>query len=127
MAPELYLSILSGRENDVSSLSQKQRDNHAGLRLFGDSGHLFSGPNKLHSSRNTPNQTFDVLGNLAPDLTFRILKHLSIRELLAIELVCFYSMTTPVSEYLLHDQVSRKWQILPSCAVETPLLENDCK
>ena len=64
------------------------------------------------------------------DLTFRILKCLSIRELLVIELlVCFYSMTTPVPEYLLHDQVSRKWQrvILPSCSVETPLLENDCK
>jgi pyrimidine and pyridine-specific 5'-nucleotidase len=55
--------------------------------------------------------TFDVLGNLAPNLTFRILKHLSVRELLAIEPVCFYSTTTPVSEYLFfHGQVSRKWQ-----------------
>jgi pyrimidine and pyridine-specific 5'-nucleotidase len=29
--------------------------------------------------------TFDVLGNVSPDLSFRILKHLSVRELLAIE------------------------------------------
>jgi hypothetical protein len=34
--------------------------------------------------------TFDVLGNLAPDLTFRILKHLSVRDLVAIEPVSFY-------------------------------------
>ncbi|KAF9479123.1 hypothetical protein BDN70DRAFT_879098 [Pholiota conissans] len=36
--------------------------------------------------------TFDVLGSVSPDLSFRILKHLSVRELLAIE------------------PVSRKWQ-----------------
>ncbi|KAF8962105.1 hypothetical protein BDZ97DRAFT_1826407 [Flammula alnicola] len=36
--------------------------------------------------------TFDVIGSLSPDLSFRVLKHLSVRELLAIE------------------PVSRKWQ-----------------
>ncbi|KAF8885378.1 hypothetical protein CPB84DRAFT_1816828 [Gymnopilus junonius] len=36
--------------------------------------------------------TFDVLGTLAPDLAFRVLKHLSVKDLLAIE------------------PVSRKWQ-----------------
>jgi len=47
-SPELYLAILSGRENDVSSLSQKQRNNYAGLRLFGDSSHPSSqGPERL--------------------------------------------------------------------------------
>jgi len=35
--------------------------------------------------------TFDVLGNLAPDLTFRILKNLSVRELVAIKPVSLYS------------------------------------
>ncbi|PPQ95787.1 hypothetical protein CVT26_015887 [Gymnopilus dilepis] len=36
--------------------------------------------------------TFDVLGSLAPDLAFRVLKHLSVKELLAVE------------------PVSKKWQ-----------------
>ncbi|KAF9540693.1 hypothetical protein CPC08DRAFT_824448 [Agrocybe pediades] len=38
--------------------------------------------------------TFDVLGTLAPDLAFRVLKHLSVKELLAIE------------------PVSKKWQAM---------------
>lgn len=29
--------------------------------------------------------TFDIIGNLAPDLTFKILKHLTVQELLAVE------------------------------------------
>ena len=29
--------------------------------------------------------TFDIIGNLAPDLAFKILKHLSVPELLALE------------------------------------------
>ena len=41
--------------------------------------------------------TFDVLGNLAPNLSFRILKYLSVQELLAVEPVCdpkFCALTT---------------------------------
>jgi pyrimidine and pyridine-specific 5'-nucleotidase len=29
--------------------------------------------------------TFDIIGNLAPDLAFKILKHLSVPDLLALE------------------------------------------
>lgn len=38
--------------------------------------------------------TFDILGNLAPNLSFRILKYLSVPELLAVEPVCFVELCT---------------------------------
>lgn len=59
--------------------------------------------------------TFDIIGNLAPDLTFKILKHLTVQELLAVEPV---RLSSPhVSHSLLGShvlssmfQVSKKWQ-----------------
>ncbi len=33
--------------------------------------------------------TYDIVGNLAPDLVCRILKHLTVKELLGVESVCF--------------------------------------
>jgi len=34
--------------------------------------------------------TFDVVGNLAPDLAFKILRRLNVRELLRVEPVCIH-------------------------------------
>ena len=53
--------------------------------------------------------TFDIVGNLAPELSFRILRLLSVKELLAIESVSFYILVF----FLVPDifvKVSRKWQ-----------------
>lgn len=40
--------------------------------------------------------TFDIIGNLAPDLTFKILKHLTVQELLAVEPVRSTYCSTPI-------------------------------
>ncbi|KAH9177645.1 hypothetical protein EDB89DRAFT_2064605 [Lactarius sanguifluus] len=55
--------------------------------------------------RSTPRATLDIIGNLAPDLAFKILKHLTVPELLALE------------------PVSKKWQedSAPTRSLETPL------
>jgi hypothetical protein len=55
-SPELYLSILSGRENGVSSLSQEQRNKNTGIHLSGDSSHPFS---------EDPERLLDVLDAIA--------------------------------------------------------------
>jgi pyrimidine and pyridine-specific 5'-nucleotidase len=40
--------------------------------------------------------TYDILGKLAPDLAVRILKHLTVKELLAIEPVCILTVDDPL-------------------------------
>lgn len=54
--------------------------------------------------------TFDIMTHLAPDIAFRILKELSVKELLKLEPVCsILPITTPV---LTSFQVSKKWQAM---------------
>jgi len=53
LSPEFYLSLLSGREGDVSHISMEQRDNQVGSRL---SGHPFI---------QDPERLLDVLDALA--------------------------------------------------------------
>jgi pyrimidine and pyridine-specific 5'-nucleotidase len=52
--------------------------------------------------------TFDVLGNLAPELAFKILTRLSVRDLLRLEPVSISLLSADL--YFTISQVSKKWQ-----------------
>jgi pyrimidine and pyridine-specific 5'-nucleotidase len=54
--------------------------------------------------------TYDVVGNLAPDLACRILKHLTVKELLGVESVCFGISFSFYTNFVDNAQVSKKWQ-----------------
>ncbi|KAG6860348.1 hypothetical protein C0995_012417 [Termitomyces sp. Mi166 len=49
--------------------------------------------------------TFDIVGNLAPDLAFRVLKHLTIKELVGVRSSVFAADTTVYA----YAQVSKQW------------------
>lgn len=56
--------------------------------------------------------TYDIVGNLAPNLVFRIFKHLTVQELLGVESVSQANMFLPrfASDLPEVYQVSKKWQ-----------------
>lgn len=59
--------------------------------------------------------TFDIIGNLAPDLVFKVFKWLSVQELLGVEMVQPLDHANGYVLMLLRTQVSKKWQEMVHC------------
>ena len=56
------------------------------------------------------NSTYDIIGNLAPELVFKVFRYLTVPELLAAEPVrIFHSLWCPTI-HRSASQVSKKWQ-----------------
>ena len=70
--------------------------------------------------------TFDIIGNLAPDLVFKVFKWLSVKELLGVETVrVFDCAKVNTLTRLTHTGIKEVARDGPSsCTLEVPLFEN---